>query len=50
VLMIEVSKHVAAPTRPGLPELVRRPLRVLDGLPSPATRGAKESPMPRDRL
>ncbi len=50
VLMIEVSKHVAAPTRPGLPELMRRPLRVLDGLPSPAARGAKESLISHDGL
>lgn len=40
VLMIEVSKQVHAPTRPGLPEAVRRPLRVLDGLGRPAVRPA----------
>jgi len=40
VLMIEVSKQVHAPTRPGLPEAVRRPLRVLDGLGQPAVKPA----------
>lgn len=35
VLMVEASKQVAAPTRPGLPEAARRPLRVLDGLGQP---------------
>ncbi len=41
VLMVEASKQVAAPTRPGLPEAVRRPLRVLEGIgkqPEPALR------------
>lgn len=32
VLMIEVSKQVPAPRRPGLGERVRAPLRVLDGI------------------
>lgn len=32
VLMVEVSKQVAAPTRPGLPVAVKKPLDVLDGL------------------
>lgn len=36
VLMIEVSKQVTTPTRPGLAERVRRPLRVLEGAPTPA--------------
>lgn len=36
VLLLEVSKQVAAPRRPGLPEAVRKPLRVLDGIGSPA--------------
>lgn len=42
VLMVEVSKQVPAPTRPGLPEAVRNPLRVLEGLGAaePAKTGA----------
>lgn len=35
LLMVEVSKHVPAPTRPGLPQAVRRPLRAFDGLGAP---------------
>jgi SAM-dependent methyltransferase len=35
VLMLEASKRVHAPIRPGLPEAVRRPLRVLEGLTQP---------------
>ena len=35
VLMVEASKRVQAPTRPGLPEAVKRPLRVLDGIGQP---------------
>ena len=35
VLMVEVTKQIPAPPRPGLPEAVRRPLRVLDGLAQP---------------
>lgn len=35
VLMVEVSKRVHAPTRSGLPEKVRRPLEVLDGIARP---------------
>lgn len=38
VLMVEVSKQVAAPTRPGLTEAVRRPILVPNGMPSPARR------------
>jgi len=47
VLLVEVSKQTYAPTRPGLREAVRRPLRVLEGLPVPVP-----SPMlgPRGRL
>ncbi|MCV2882274.1 class I SAM-dependent methyltransferase [Actibacterium sp. XHP0104] len=37
VLMVEVSKRVYRPEGPGLPEAVRRPLRVLEGLSQPAT-------------
>ena len=39
VLMVEVSKQMAAPTRPGLSEAVRRPLKALEGMtvhPEPA--------------
>jgi len=35
VVMVEVSKRVHAPTQPGLPEAVRRPLRVLEGMKKP---------------
>jgi len=35
VLIVEVTKQIPAPPRPGLPEAVRRPLRVLDGLKQP---------------
>ncbi|HQU68228.1 MAG TPA: methyltransferase domain-containing protein [Albidovulum sp.] len=40
VLMLEVSKHIHAPQRPGLAATVRRPLRVLDALPKPAAEPA----------
>lgn len=36
VLIVEVTKMVNAPTRPGLPVKARRPMRVLDALPTPA--------------
>ncbi|WP_194096732.1 class I SAM-dependent methyltransferase [Marivivens aquimaris] len=35
VLMVEVTKQVAAPRRPGLGEAVKRPLRVLEGVGRP---------------
>ncbi len=35
VHMLEVSKQVHAPQRPGLAATVRRPLKVLEGLPKP---------------
>lgn len=35
VLIVEATKQVHAPTRPGLREAVRRPLRVLEGMPNP---------------
>lgn len=35
VLVVEVSKQVPAPNRPGLPEAVKRPLKILDGLTQP---------------
>ncbi|MEM9319957.1 MAG: methyltransferase domain-containing protein [Pseudomonadota bacterium] len=36
VIMVEASKRALAPTRPGLAERVREPLRVLEGSPQPA--------------
>ncbi len=39
VLFAEVSKQMVAPTRPGSKVLERRPIRVMEGLPTPATRG-----------
>lgn len=35
VLIIEVSKQIVAPTRPGLTEVVRRRFGVLEGIPAP---------------
>ncbi len=35
VLMVEVSKQVAAPRKPGLGEVARRPLRILEGVGRP---------------
>lgn len=35
VLIVEVSKQVPAPPRTGLPEAIRSPLRVLDGIATP---------------
>lgn len=35
VLIVEASKRVPAPAKPGLPEAVRRPLQVLDGITKP---------------
>jgi SAM-dependent methyltransferase len=35
VLMVEVTKQVPAPPRTGLPEAIRKPLSVLDGIKSP---------------
>lgn len=40
VLMLEASKHIRAPQRPGLAATVRRPLRVLEALPKPAAEPA----------
>jgi SAM-dependent methyltransferase len=42
VLLLEVSKHTRAPTRPGLPEAVRRPLKVLEGLAQPGPKPASQ--------
>ncbi len=35
VLMLEVSKQIPAPRRPGLTEAVRRPLKILEGVRAP---------------
>ncbi|EAR51502.1 hypothetical protein OG2516_17316 [Oceanicola granulosus HTCC2516] len=35
VLMVEASKQVAAPTRPGLSDAVKRPFEVLEGMGAP---------------
>jgi len=35
VILVEASKQVYAPTRPGLVERVRRPMRILDGVATP---------------
>lgn len=35
VLLVEVTKQVPAPPRTGLPEAIRKPLRVLDGIKAP---------------
>lgn len=35
VLIVEVTKQVPAPPRTGLPEAIRKPLRVLDGITAP---------------
>ena len=40
VLMLEVSKQVHAPQRPGLATAVRRPLKVLEALPKPTAEPA----------
>ncbi|MCB2128726.1 MAG: methyltransferase domain-containing protein [Rhodobacteraceae bacterium] len=40
VLLLEVSKHVQAPQRPGLAAAVRRPLKVLEALPKPGAEPA----------
>ncbi|MBC6436643.1 MAG: methyltransferase domain-containing protein [Rhodobacteraceae bacterium] len=36
VILVEASRQIHAPMRPGLAERVRGPLRVLDGVPQPA--------------
>ena len=40
ILMVEVVKQVPAPPRRGLPEAVRKPLTVLDGITQPAPKPA----------
>ena len=44
VLMVECSKQVPQPTRPGLGEKVKRPLRVLEGLAAPVPEPARRDP------
>ena len=46
VLMVEVSKQMAAPTKPGLTEAVRRPLKALEGIGAPVPDTARSH---RDR-
>lgn len=41
VLIVEVEKTPAPAARPGLPEAVTRPLRILDGLTQPAPKPAR---------
>jgi hypothetical protein len=38
VLMVEVTKQVPQPKRPGLTEAVKRPLRVLEGMGGPVVK------------
>lgn len=40
VLIVEASKQLEAPRRPGLPVAVRRPLRILDGIAQPGAEPA----------
>jgi len=47
VLIIEVSKH-ANPTRPGLTEAVRKPLKVLEGMAKPAPKPESARVAPGD--
>ncbi len=49
VIILEVSKQTPAPTRPGLAERVRRPLRVLEGSPAPAGAGVSGRGLVSDR-
>ncbi|MEM7439291.1 MAG: hypothetical protein AAF393_06805 [Pseudomonadota bacterium] len=37
-IMVEVTKRVHAPTRPGLPDAVRKPLKALEGIAKPAAK------------
>jgi SAM-dependent methyltransferase len=43
VILLEVSKRVHAPTRPGLAERVRHPLKVLEGAPAPVGASNREA-------
>ena len=38
VLMVEVTKQIPQPKRPGLTEAVKRPLRVLEGMGGPVVK------------
>ena len=49
VLVVEASKQTYAPTRPGLRDVVRRPLRVLEGLPSPVPSPRSPDAVPEGR-
>jgi SAM-dependent methyltransferase len=42
VLIVEASKHLAAPTRPGLSERVSKPLHALEGIAGTAAESARE--------
>jgi SAM-dependent methyltransferase len=46
VLMVEATKQVQAPTRPGLREAVRKPLEVLEGIAAPEGKPALGPPAP----
>jgi len=46
VLIVEVSKQMAAPAGPGLREAVRRPMRVLEGIGQPAPETVGRLPKP----
>jgi len=51
VLMVEATKRAVEPMRPGLPEAVRRPLRVLDGLAQPGAKPAsRDLPVNRGQI
>ena len=43
VLMVEVSKQMAAPVGPGLREAVKRPLRALEGIAVPKPKTARDA-------
>jgi SAM-dependent methyltransferase len=44
VLMVEATKQVQAPTRPGLRAAVRKPLEVLEGIAQPEPKPARRPP------
>ena len=46
VLIAEATKQVAAPTRPGLPEAMRRPLRILEGIGQPVPEPSRRGKLP----
>ena len=47
VLIVEVTKQIAAPTRPGLSEAVRRPLKALEGIAVPKPKTARHGAINR---